>query len=68
MSKVMPYFYLVFGLVILFDGVTQFLENKEIYKLLFSWITTDKYFYLGIKIIFSLFFFFTGYKKFKAKA
>lgn len=68
MSKVMPYFYFVFGLVILFDGIVQFLENKELYKLLFSWNTTDKYFYLSIKIIFSLFFFFIGYKRLKVKS
>ncbi|WP_028892957.1 hypothetical protein [Tenacibaculum sp. 47A_GOM-205m] len=68
MSKVMPYFYFVFGLVILFDGIVQFLENKELYKLLFSWNTTDKYFYLSIKIIFSLFFFLIGYKRLKVKS
>lgn len=68
MSKVMPYFYFVFGLVILFDGIVQFLENKELYKLLFSWNTTDKYFYLSVKIIFSLFFFFIGYKRLKVKS
>ena len=68
MSKVMPYFYFAFGLVILFDGIVQFLENKELYKLLFSWNTTDKYFYLSIKIIFSLFFFFIGYKRLKVKS
>jgi len=64
----MPYFYFAFGLVILFDGIVQFLENKELYKLLFSWNTTDKYFYLSIKIIFSLFFFFIGYKRLKVKS
>ncbi len=64
----MPYFYFVFGLVILFDGIVQFLENKELYKLLFSWNTTDKYFYLSIKIIFSLFFFLIGYKRLKVKS
>ncbi|APG64327.1 hypothetical protein LPB136_02605 [Tenacibaculum todarodis] len=65
MRKIIPYLYLIFGIIILVDGFTSFFKDKETYRILFNWYTENKYIFLLIKIVIAFAFLSFGYKRYK---
>lgn len=65
MQKLIPILYFAFGFFILFDGIAQFVADKELYRIIFSWTTENKYTFILVKTLFAVIFFLGGYRKFQ---
>lgn len=65
MRKFIPYIYILFAALILFDAFKQFLEERDIYRIIFNWTTESKYFFAGVKVLFATIILYGGVKRFK---
>ncbi|MFD0992965.1 hypothetical protein [Tenacibaculum geojense] len=66
MKKIIPYLYIVFGLIILVDTATQLLADKSTYVIIASWKTDDKLTFGAVKALISFVFMAVGYNRLKA--
>ncbi|CAL2077977.1 hypothetical protein LNI90_09800 [Tenacibaculum dicentrarchi] len=65
MKKAIPFIYIILGIFILAESISNFLENKELYRVFFSITTQSKYIYLLVKVLFASLFLVDGIKKLK---
>ncbi|WGH76595.1 hypothetical protein P8625_05400 [Tenacibaculum tangerinum] len=63
MKKVLPFLYLVIGIVILVSTFNTLFQEKTIYRVLFSFTTENKYVFVGVRLLFASWFIVDGIKK-----
>ena len=66
MNKIIPYIYLVVGIVWLIDGITKFIQTEEVYHIFLSFNTENKYYYLSFKAIVGILVILAGLRRLKA--
>ena len=65
MRKIIPYLFIAFGIFILIGSFSEFLRDKDIYRVLLSWHTENKYLFILVKFFIASLFLVTGYQKLK---
>lgn len=65
MTKALPYIYIGIGAMILLGTIATFLQKQEVYRVLFSFQTENKYIFLIVRSLFAGWFIFDGVKRLK---
>ncbi len=65
MRKYIPYIIIIIGLLVIIKGISGYIDDKEIYRILFSIKTSNKLYYLIFRVIFGSLIIYSGVEKIK---
>ncbi|SEB35050.1 hypothetical protein SAMN04489761_0016 [Tenacibaculum sp. MAR_2009_124] len=66
MKKILPFIYIIIGVLIIYATIRSFLLDKDTYRVLFGFHTENKFIFLAIRSLFAGWFLVDGLKKLKA--
>lgn len=65
MSKTIAYIFFVGAAAWLIDGIYRFINTQEVYKIIFSYTTENKYYFLIFKLLTGLLIISAGIRRWK---